>query len=772
MALSEYFKLDRENIHLHLNKNVYLTNEKIWIKGYILEKKNKPTFNTTNVYLNLLDQNGQKINSQLYFTENGLLDGYLNIPDTITSGTYFVQAFTNYMNNFSEDESSVYCITLLNTKDKSFGWQRKVNYEQIEVAFYPESGVFLEGVSNTIGLHIADCSGLGIALEGIEVLDPKGNVVGNTTTNQFGYGRFEIYDAVRQPYRIRFKANGIQQERTLPLPVATGITFSVNNYIYPDKAVIKVKTNAATAQAFSGRMTIVMQQNDAATFADVQLEPGTLEQNIAIPRSQISAGLNTVYLVDSNLKPMAQRVIYDPIDTPNKSLLNIIGKRTDSIKITGASAIKAGTLSISVLPGGSVNLHPEKPIQSELSFDTYLEEPIEHVGYYLNDFNRKKHYELDHALLAGKSKYDWDKIMSAAPVKKYDSDFGLAVKGTVNSINAKGDVYKINMKSTALGFDEFTSLDAKNEFVFKNLLAIDSAKIYFLPKDKTGKVLPHRIGYQILDNNRRFIKPFRPTLRICPFKPTYESTLPFPKIENSILLDSINVVAKQSRLKYRNRMGNTMARGFKITENDARKTLLAFIGANGFTVSRSGGTTTITSQMLGSGLSLSNTMPAVNARTLATRASGRNNSGPVVFIDDVMVPNYDLLEDYSMSRIDEIYLNKRSNDLSVYGSNGVIKVYTKRDSGFSVSPTGSPSMLIKNGFQKYTPFQNPKYDNVREEGFQKLATVFWNPIVETDENGTFAFSIPNLYQKAVRIIIEGLDADGTMISESHLLEIP
>ena len=40
-SFSEYFKLDRENIHLHFNKTTYLTNEKVWFKGYIIEKKTK-----------------------------------------------------------------------------------------------------------------------------------------------------------------------------------------------------------------------------------------------------------------------------------------------------------------------------------------------------------------------------------------------------------------------------------------------------------------------------------------------------------------------------------------------------------------------------------------------------------------------------------------------------------------------------------------------------------------------------------------------------------
>lgn len=90
----------------------------------------------------------------------------------------------------------------------------------------------------------------------------------------------------------------------------------------------------------------------------------------------------------------------------------------------------------------------------------------------------------------------------------------------------------------------------------------------------------------------------------------------------------------------------------------------------------------------------------------------------------------------------------------------------------TISPTGTPAMIVKNGFQRYTPYNNPKYDSYQDEGFKKLGTIIWKPIVETDENGTFAFSIPNFYQKDVRVVIEGIGPDGTMISESHLVNIP
>lgn len=683
--LQRYFALDRETIHLHLNKNVYFNSERIWFKGYITEKKGRSTHPTSNIYVSLLDNTGHHIATQLYFAEQGIFEGHLNIPDQLPSGTFYLRAYTNFMNNFSEDESAVYRVTLVNPADGSLGWQPKINYEELDVQFYPEGGVFLEGVTNTIAFRIADCTRLGLSTE-VELRDGKGAVLAKTTSDGLGYGRFDVFNAARDNYKLHFSANGTPHQKSLPAVQATGISLSVNNYIHSDKALVKVKTNAATLAA-TPQMAymLVVQQNEAASFAPIKLDKQNLEQTIVIPRSEISAGVNLVGVIaEKDFKIAAQRLIYDPFESSPKSLLNVVGRSRDSIKFTGSTPLRSGSISISVLPGESVSNKPNKPIQAGLGFDNYLALPMPHLDDYLSDFNRKKHYELDTALMTQTPKYDWNVMMQQEPVKKYESDFGLAIKGVINSDNSKKNIYKINLKSTALGFDEFTSLDEKNEFMFKNLLAVDSAKIFFIPKDKTGKILAHRVGSQILNNNKWLLKPFRPQAETCNNPVVFESTLSFPKLERAIALDSINVVGKKNNLAYRNRMGNRTANAFKITDADAHKMLLQFIAANGFNVSRNMGSVNITSRLNGFSVNGVSTMSArtetirnsLNGPSQTIRSTTRSqnsstqNPGPVVFIDEVLVPNYDTLDDFSMSRIDEIYLNKHTNDLSMAGTRG------------------------------------------------------------------------------------------------------
>ena len=105
-SLVEFYKLERENISIHLNKSIYLTNETIWFKGYVIEKKNVKLFQpTTNVYVKLFDENKNLIKSQLIYVTNGVFEGNIEIEDSLKSGDYYIHSYTNFMNNFDEDEN-------------------------------------------------------------------------------------------------------------------------------------------------------------------------------------------------------------------------------------------------------------------------------------------------------------------------------------------------------------------------------------------------------------------------------------------------------------------------------------------------------------------------------------------------------------------------------------------------------------------------------------------------------------------------------------------
>ena len=83
----------------------------------------------------------------------------------------------------------------------------------------------------------------------------------------------------------------------------------------------------------------------------------------------------------------------------------------------------------------------------------------------------------------------------------------------------------------------------------------------------------------------------------------------------------------------------------------------------------------------------------------------------------------------------------------------------------------SKSLEIKNGFQPYFEFENPKYLSFNNEGFEKHGTIDWIPSIYTNEDGTFEFTIPYFEQKEVLLNIQGIDNKGQLYFENITIEV-
>ncbi|ESU29372.1 hypothetical protein FLJC2902T_07690 [Flavobacterium limnosediminis JC2902] len=758
-ALTEYFKLDRENIHLHLNKNVFLTNDEIWFKGYIIEKKSKkPYLPTTNVLIALHDEKGTKIKTCLFYADNGIFEGNIKPDENLSTGTYYLQAYTNYMNNFAEDESSVFELKIINPNDgKTIPNTNTINYNTVTTEFFPESSVFLEGTSNTIAIKITDCSGNGISVKDGEIIDPKGVIITNFSTNELGYGKFEIVQTKNLLYKAVFKINDTKTEKFLPMPSAAGITFSANNYTFEDKTTLKIKTNTnSLAQYTNEPITLVIQQNNYSSFFPFSLTKNSTEQLFTLPNENFKPGINALYLVDKNHKKIAERILFKPLNFDRNIDLKVIRKQNDSILIGGTGAIRSGTLSISVLPNDTKSITDKKTIYSSLLLDNQLNEKTTNENYYLSDFSKKKHYELDTYLICQKSKYNWQNILNTPPKENFDFDSGLTIKGTIN-IPVKDKASKVQMSSLTSGLEEVSLINDKNEFYFKNILVSDSTLVHFSLLDKKGQISETKLVTQVLNNNRPFIKPFKSEQKKCLLTFSNDaktSDYSFPKINPAIQLDSMSIVVKKKgpKLTHAKRFNNDMAKGFKILEAESDRDILQFIAANGYIVS----------------------IEYDTVRILGIKpTSWKGSKMPKIYWDDVPVLDFNILRNYSLRYVDEIYVNKDGYGGGMDDCNGIIRIYTKKTMFKSSKlKIHSQSFLVKNGFHKINRYINPKYTNYTDDGFINFGTIHWDPDVGTDEKGSFRFTIPNCSLKTVKVVIEGISSDGHLISETKNIEIP
>ena len=92
-VLDNYFDLEREAIHLHLDKTTFMNTETIWYQGYIINRKTAKPYFTTNVFVVLYDEKGKQLSDKLVYATNGVFSGKIELNSKLQSGNYYFWRF-------------------------------------------------------------------------------------------------------------------------------------------------------------------------------------------------------------------------------------------------------------------------------------------------------------------------------------------------------------------------------------------------------------------------------------------------------------------------------------------------------------------------------------------------------------------------------------------------------------------------------------------------------------------------------------------------------
>lgn len=748
--LNDYFFLERENMFVHLDKNVFLTNDDVWFKGYVFHrKKNTPFFACVNIFASLINEEGTILETQLLYGDMGSFSGSFKLNDNMKSGKYYLQFYTNWMNNFTEDESAVYEITVINevTGIPSLN----PVYSEVTINIHPEGGTLLQGVTNNVGINVSGCNNTRVVATEAEVINSKGEIIKKVPLNKSGYGRFDFIPGSTETYKIAVTVNGQKHEQILPAPELKGISLEVNSYAFADKTPVKIRANKATLEAFAGKpLYIIIHKDEKATVAEFTLN--NAEQAITLPNSDFFEGLNTIRIVDSDLNQLAERLIYLYPQSVLNTQLSKVKEGDGTVEFTGKINNPNMSLSVSVLPASSVSVKATDDIYGGLLIAPYLENNKSlALKQYLDNNSRSSKYELDLFLLSQQSKYKWRDILKNPPKNNYTFEIGLALKGTINQTIKNRKDYKVRVSSLQGMINETVEINNKNEFYLTNLIMPDSAKMTFSLMNGGVKVQDLKLYPQVSNNNRKFNKPYKPQVAVCTLveNAVTADSPELPKYAiNSIMIEEVEVNAKPSiKLKHEKAFGNSMLRGYKITESDSRSFMfiLDFIRYHGFNVSVSGSDVSITGR----------TINTINGQPTM----------PMVYVDNVRLIDFSFLLGIQTEDIDEFYINPHAVVPSVDNKMGIVRMYMKRNFAHKQKDNPDVTFMIKDGFEPIPVFKNSDYISTRDEGFENFGLIDWEPQVTTNEKGEFTLSIPKVYSGQVKVLIEGIGPDGKLISE-------
>lgn len=754
-SLHEYFSLERENIHLHLNKDVYLSTEQVWFKGYVYNRKDKvPFFYTTNVYVALYDENGIKMSNKLLYSNSGSFSGKFELGKSFKTGKYYIHVFTNWMNNFKEDESSTYEINVINKDDTIFSLPYQINYSEINVDFFPEGGSIIENITNSIGVQISDCNGNPVPVSEIEIIDSQGSTLQRIAINKFGFGKFQLL-ADGRTYKTSFQINKKKVETYIPPAVSSGVSLEINSYAFNDKVIAKIKTNKKSIENFKGNpLFLVVHQDNKSVVLDIKIDNNNLEDTILFSKNNLFEGLNTIRIIDSNMNQIAERYIFKYPEKPLNLILNNPKKNNNKIFFSGAFSTPYSTASISVLPDETLATNPQLDIYNSLMINSFCIGKQIDVNYYFNEISKIKIYELDLMLLNQKTgKYKWTDITGPPPTITHDFDMGITLKGTINQTISDRKKYRVQLYSISSQLNEFTEINEKNEFYFKNLVVADSTLVNFSLVTSDEKAHPLKVYPQVLNTNRLFNKPFKIIKKTCDSTEKTEKLETPNLISETINLENVEIIVDPKKLKYNKQLGNSNLKGYKILDNDPNINLdlSNFLRNNGFDVERIRGEIQVYSR---------------------TSTLGNGKSSPAIFLANILQVDFNGLENMKMRDIDEIYINTHTTLPTSRSTVGIIKIYPKTG---SLAPNKTNPIVeyrILNAFSKIDVFKGEDYSSTQNKGFQNFGIINWIPSIMTQENGEFNFEIPDMNLKRVKLLIEGFSADGSLISEIRTIDLP
>lgn len=91
----------REEIFIHTDREEYISGENLWFNTYLIDRQSLlSSGNSSIVYFELLNSANRPVVQKRILITKGLGPGQIILPDTLSTGTYTIRAYTNWMKNF------------------------------------------------------------------------------------------------------------------------------------------------------------------------------------------------------------------------------------------------------------------------------------------------------------------------------------------------------------------------------------------------------------------------------------------------------------------------------------------------------------------------------------------------------------------------------------------------------------------------------------------------------------------------------------------------
>lgn len=423
----------REKAYLHFDNTSYYVGDTIWFKAYVtLAEKQVFSSISRPLYVELVDQAGHVTDKQIIKLSQGEGSGQLVLPQSMLSGYYEVRAYTRWMLAFSDPQyfSRTLPIYQLSHSDQlersistyelspSMEKRPEETREKLSLRFFPEGGQLVEGVTSQVAFKAESKNEGNLQLSGT-LYTKEGQEITSFETLHDGMGAFE-YTPSALPAIAKVNFQGKKYEFTLPKALPSGYVLKVDNNA--GAISVTVSCNAATPQ--DTLAVFISHQGRPHAYQLIHCQANEPQQFTVLSR-KLPAGVLQISLLNRAGNTLCDRFVFAspraPLQISPKGLKEIYAPYAPircELQLNNAiGEPMPGKLSVSIRDAvRSDYMEYDNNIFTDLLLTSDLKGYIHQPGYYFTESSLRKQKELDILLMVhGWRKYDMTQQIGISP---------------------------------------------------------------------------------------------------------------------------------------------------------------------------------------------------------------------------------------------------------------------------------------------------------------------------------------------------------------------
>jgi hypothetical protein len=639
-----------------------------------------------------------------------------------------------------------------------------------DVQFFPEGGELISGVRSKVAFKAINAEGMGVDVTGT-VVDNTGADVADFTSQHAGMGIFPLLPDADKSYKaiITFPG-GRKNEYELPKVSSDGITIALNNND-PDNLSIKVASNESYFKQYQNRGYYIVAQSGGTIFYTAFAALKSRVYTATVAKDKFPTGILQVTLFAADGEALSERIAFiQHNDALNLSLktdapsYKAFGHVLVTVSAKNGVVPVSGSFSAAVVDEAKVPFddNAETTILSSLLLTSDLKGYIEKPGYYFNGIDDKKLADLDILMLTqGYRRLSYHDILSDKyPPVNFRAESGIVVSGTLRSLTGvplfNGNV---NLKVPDRSFSANTVTDPDGHFSFSDVAIFDSSQVILSARNNPGS------GNLVVSADAPAIEPVAKNYN-DPFEiSNIDSTL-------SAYVKNVEKQAANSHV-----LKEVVIKSTK-TEMLVHDSYTALVGLSPQPdqLLKADALKDCSSDFEGCVLGRIYGLWHAEEKYYFKKVYDFGNKKPIKFFVNGLGVDETYLTTLNPADILGIEVFEKdgiAHTMQFYDCNGIISITTKThsftpgsakaDLSFLDTP-GNELTLTPKGYYKYRSFYSPKYINEQSKAKQFAdlrSTIYWNPTVTTDKNGTATFDFFNAIGTGTyKAVIEGMDTDG------------